>query len=95
MQNQVNGVLWKCSKSKSRSPDLLGKLFLNRELLTYLQSQLPSGEDSVLQIACWKATSEKGKEYYRVEGTPLYWELSHGDSETSEPCGLEKFLVND
>ena len=70
--NKVNGAIWICDQKKSKSPDFLGKIDLDGTLLDELLEEFKVNKKATLQVACWKAISNQGNAYLKVEATRLY-----------------------
>ena len=69
MINKVSGAIFICDKKHAKSPDFLGKINLDQELLLDLLEQMNETGISVLSIACWKSVSAQNNSYLKVEAT--------------------------
>jgi hypothetical protein len=67
------GALWKHKKTKPRSPDVTGKLSLQRHTLAAIVREIAKtgGEEVICNIAGWMNQNQHGK-YLTVELSPQF-----------------------
>jgi hypothetical protein len=68
------GTLRKATKTKERSPDLLGQLHLQRHTLLEIvrQAKEANGDEVMCNLAAWRNEDKDGSAYLSVELSPWY-----------------------
>jgi hypothetical protein len=68
------GALRKATKTKKRSPDLLGQLHLQRHTLMEITRQAKESDDDevMCNLAAWRNEDKNGSTYLSVELSPWY-----------------------
>jgi len=89
MNKHSIGKLRPATRTKEKSPNLTGKLALQRTTLNELVSQMREGGDTEItcSIAGWFNVDASGK-YITVEISPLF-------RKTPRPTRLEEFMESD
>jgi hypothetical protein len=79
------GALRKATKTKKRSPDLLGQLHLQRHTLMEIARQAKESDDDevMCNLAAWRNEDKNGSTYLSVELSPWHKPQRQRKAETN------------